>query len=218
MAKTASQATEWAAQKIASMGQVHGVEVLDSNAIRVTREPHAPFVAGIVSFNVVTRDGLKPLWAGALKPEMAVNLPKIGVWTAEAIAFAADQGASFGGISDLMIAVGREETVPNYVNREYTFVERGMHQHSRVLRVERVWDRVYKVSRRDLSELTVAFLNEYELTAERVRDARTRYGQFDTIVMTNPNGRATSRATEVATQIGAPILDWGGFLGRLNRK
>ena len=69
-----------------------------------------------------------------------------------------------------------------------------------------------------MPDLKVAMLNEYELTADHLRIARDRYGQFSVAVITNPNGEATSSAKETAQTMGVQILKWGSFFGRLNKK
>ncbi len=102
--------------------------------------------------------------------------------------------------------------------KETEFVERGLRQHDRISRFERVYDRLYRISRSGLRDLTVAMLNEYELTADHLRTARDRYGEFSVAVITNPNGRATSSAGEAAQTMGVEILKWGTFFGRLNKK
>jgi hypothetical protein len=51
-----------------------------------------------------------------------------------------------------------------------------------------------------------------------VRTACDRYGNFDVILLNNPNGRPTETAKEVADGIGVKILMWGQFLGRLNSR
>jgi hypothetical protein len=61
-------------------------------------------------------------------------------------------------------------------------------------------------------------LNEYELTADHVRTARSRYGAFDAILINNPNGKATSAASDVAKGLRVGIFMWREFLGRLNRR
>ena len=61
-------------------------------------------------------------------------------------------------------------------------------------------------------------LNEYELTADHIRTARDRYGSFDVVVNTNPNGSVTSAAAEAAKSMGVEILKWGPFFGRINKK
>jgi hypothetical protein len=98
------------------------------------------------------------------------------------------------------------------------FVERGLCQHDRVLSFDRIFDRLYQIRRKGLPEITVAMLNEYELTADHLRTARDRYGQFSVAVITNPNGQATSSAEEAAETLGVEILKWRPFFGRLNKK
>ncbi len=102
--------------------------------------------------------------------------------------------------------------------KETEFVERGLSQHDRISSFERVHDRLYRISRSSLPDLIVAMLNEYELTADHLRTARDRYGQFSVAVITNPNGGATSSAEEAAQAMGVEILKWGPFFGRLNGK
>jgi hypothetical protein len=110
------------------------------------------------------------------------------------------------------------EDVRTFQPKETEFVERGLRQHDRILSFDRVHDRLYRVSRKGLPDLTVAMLNEYELTADHLRTARDRYGQFSVAVITDPNGRATSSAEEVAETLGVEILKWAPFFGRLNKK
>jgi len=61
-------------------------------------------------------------------------------------------------------------------------------------------------------------LNEYELSADHVRTAWDRYGTFNAILKTNPNGRITEAAIAAANSMGATIYMWGQLLGRQNRK
>jgi hypothetical protein len=109
------------------------------------------------------------------------------------------------------------EDVRAFQPRETEFVERGLRQHDRISSFDRVYDRLYRISRNGLPDLTVAMLDEYELTADHLRTARDRYGQFSVAVITNPNGRATGSAEEAAQTMGVEILKWGPFFGRLNK-
>lgn len=104
------------------------------------------------------------------------------------------------------------------MNKEYGFVERGLQQHTEVTNLIRLYDRKYVVKRRRHNDVAVVLLNEYDLTADHVRTARERYGEFSDVLMTNPNGRASSAAELAAESMGAIIFKWGQFLGRLNRK
>jgi hypothetical protein len=112
-------------------------------------------------------------------------------------------------------------SLPNarqYVNKEFDFVERGLRQHTNVSRIERVHDRKYVVKRVKHKDLKVVLLNEYELTADHVRTARDRYGDFTEILITNPNGRPTSSAEQAAKSMGVSIYKWSELYGRLNKR
>ena len=89
-----------------------------------------------------------------------------------------------------------------YISRDLTFVEQSLPQHDRVESIERLADRQYLVNRHDLPAVTVVFLHEYDLTVDHVRTAKSRYGSFNAIVITNPNGNATADAERLAKTLG----------------
>lgn len=217
MARTAEQTTGWVADIISKLEQVDEAVVTGPHTLRITRHKHAPFVAGVISVSAVTPEIVKPVLVADISIEILVNVPKESMWTGAAIAEATSRGVAFGGISDLMSVVSKED-VRRYVRSEYSFVERGLEQHDRVSGFDREFDRVYLVYRHDLPPLRFVMLNEYELTGDHVRTARDRYGAFDIVLLNNPNGKATTGAQEVAKAMGIGIFKWGQFLGRLNGK
>ena len=205
MVRSAEQTTQWVAGIISKLPGVGGVAVVSPNSIRIPRDSYGPFVAGIISVKVVTVEILQPLLDVDSAIEIIANVPKESAWTGTAIKYAADHCVAFGGIKDLMSAVTHED-VRGYIRQEYGFVERGLTQHSCVSRVEREFDRVYQVHRRELPPLRFVMLNEYTLTGEHVRTARCRYGAFDAILISNPNGGATAGAREIANSMGIDIF------------
>ena len=217
MSRPPEDTTSWVAHKLREVPYVERVTVLGPQTLRITRDEYDPFVAGIISTPRVTVDVLEPIIGDDRSIEMVANIPKNAVWTGEAIEFGLSCGFSFGGIGDLMRAV-QCENVRAYVRPEFGFVERGLMQHNRVQSLKREFDRVYLVRRRSMPPVRFVMLNEYELTADHVRTARSRYGTFDVILLNNPNGRPTEQAGEVGDAMGVSILMWGQFLGRLNRK
>ena len=112
-------------------------------------------------------------------------------WTGGALNLAHDYNIATGAYGDLLRVIDVED-VRTFQPKETEFVERGLRQHDRISSFERVHDRLYCISRNSLPDVTVAMLNEYELTADHLRTARDRYGKFSIAVITNPNGRATS--------------------------
>ncbi len=218
MAKyTAAETTEWVADNLRKAGKVSKVEVISDQVLRVARSNYDPFVAGIVSLKCVGEDDVRPLVTPQLGIEIIANVPKESYWTGGAIRLAQDNNIATGSYGDLLRVIDVED-VRTFQPKETEFVERGLRQHDRILSFDRVHDRLYRVSRKGLPDLTVAMLNEYELTADHLRTARDRYGQFSVAVITDPNGRATSSAEEVAETLGVEILKWAPFFGRLNKK
>jgi hypothetical protein len=174
MMSSAEQTTRWVAGNISKMPEVQESAVIGPNTLQITRKKYDPFVAGIISVPIVTAEIVQPLLDANSRIEIVANVPKESVWTGTAIAAAAAQGVAFGGISDLMSAISRIESVREYIRREYEFVERGLHEHDRVSELEREFDRVYVVHRHRLPPLRFVTLNEYELTGDHVRTARSR--------------------------------------------
>jgi hypothetical protein len=215
MARAPEQTTTWVAETIAEMGEVQDTTVVGPHSLRITRNKFAPFVAGVVSVPVVTPEIVHPVLEADSLIEILVNVPKESMWTGLAITAVAARGIAFGGLGDLMSAIS-DEDVRRYTRSEYDFVERGLRQHTRVLRLDREADRAYLVHRHDLPPLRFVMLKEYELTGDHVRTARDRYGAFDAVLLNNPNGKPTTNALEVARDLGVGIFKWGQFLGRLN--
>jgi hypothetical protein len=214
---TSAETTEWVAGNLRNAEHVSKVEILSDQVLRVSRSKYAPYVAGIVSATCVEVDAVRPLVESGLGVEIIANVPKESYWTGEALSLAHNNDIATGSYGDLLRVIDRQD-VRGFQPKETEFVERGLRQHDRISSFERVYDRLYRISRNSLPDLKVAMLNEYELTADHLRTARDRYGQFSVAVITNPNGGATTSAAEVAKAMGVEILDWGSFFGRLNKK
>lgn len=176
-----------------------------------------PVTAAVISTKQVTDETLKPLLETEQEFEFVTNLPKQGIWTGAAIDLADFHNLGWGGMGDLMSAMA-QDSVEGFQRKEYSFVMRGLAQHSKVESIDRIYDRLINVNRYGLPPLTTVLLNEYELTAEHIRNARDIYGKFKAILRTNPNGGPTKNALSVAHELGADIFQWGEFLGRLNKE
>jgi hypothetical protein len=214
---TPAETTEWVAGNLRKADRVSKVEVLSDQVLRVSRSKYDPFVAGIVSAKCVGSDDVMPLVKSELGIEIIANVPRESYWSGGALRLAHDNNIATGGYGDLLRVIDLQD-VRTFQPKETKFVERGLRQHDRISSFERIYDRLYLISRNGLPDLKVAMLNEYELTADHLRTARDRYGQFSVAVIADPNGGATSSAKEAAQIMGVEILKWGPFLGRLNKK
>ncbi len=218
MAKhTPAETSEWVAGNLRQANGVSKVEVLSDQVLRVSRSEYDPFVAGIVSAKCVEADTVRALVNSEFGVEIIANVPKESYWTGGALRLAHDNNIATGAYGDLLRVIDLQD-VRSFQPQETEFVERGLRQHNRISNFQRVYDRLYRISRNGLPDLKVAMLNEYELTADHLRTARDRYGQFSVAVITNPNGKATTSAEGAAETMGVEILKWGPFLGRLNKK
>ncbi len=213
---TPAETTEWVASNLRNSEGVSTVERLSDQLLRISRSVYHPFVAGIVSAMRVEADTVMSLVGSKLEVEIIANVPKESYWTGGALKLAQNNNIATASYGDLFRVINLPD-VRAFKSKETEFVERGLRQHNRISSFDRVHDRLYRISRDHLDDLTVVMLNEYELTADHLRTARERYGQFSIAVITNPNGRPTSSAEEVAQTMGAEILKWGPFFGRLNQ-
>ena len=214
---TPAETTEWVAANLRKAEHVTTVEVLSDQVLRVSRDKYAPYVAGIVSIKCVKVDVIKPIVECKLGVEIIANVPKESYWTGGALKLAHDNNIATGSYGDLLRVIGVQD-VRAFRPKDTEFIERGLRQHNRIASFDRIHDRLYLVRRNGLPDLTVAMLNEYELTADHLRTACDRYGQFSVAVVTNPNGSSTSSAEEAAQSVGVEIHSWRSFFRRLNNR
>lgn len=211
-----AKTSEWVARNLRDSEDVSKVEQLSDQVLRISRSNYDPFLVGIVSAKCVKADTIDSIVRSELEVEIIANVPKESYWTGGALKLAKKNNIATGSYGDLFRVLDLPD-VRAFKPKETEFVERGLSQHDRISSFDRVHDRLYRISRNRLPDVTVAMLNEYELTADHLRTARQRYGQFSIAVITNPNGGPTSSAEETAQIMGVEILKWGPFFGRLNQ-
>lgn len=212
-----AQTTAWVAQVVSDKDGVEGVEQLSDRSIKISRRKYPPYRAGIISAYDVTDADVRAVLSVDAEVDILVNVPAQGIWQGTAIAAAADAGRAFGGMGDLYSCIG-EEDPRTHVRPEFHFIERGLRQHNRVSEIVREADRLFLLKRTgDLPDLPVLALYEYELTAEHLRTARERYGDYSLVLISNPNGQPTQGARDLAQAMGVEFHMFGSLLGRLNR-
>lgn len=122
-----------------------------------------------------------------------------------------------GGYGDLFRVINQESNYP-YLPPEVKFIKRGLEQHTKVRNVRRLDDRRYEIARHGLETIIIVALNDYDLGIESIRDAVDKYGSFDAVLKSNPNGRITTSALELSDSREIKIFKWGELLGKLNQK
>ncbi len=216
MVRFIEETTAWVASVMAEKHGVSGVDRLSPRSIRVSRERYPPYVAGIISkLEVVAKDVAEVLTVDPTI-DIIINVPSQGTWRGSAIMATLGAKVAFGGMADLQSCIGREHP-RNYVKSEYSFIEQGLRQHTKVVGIIREADRLFLIHRRALADLSVVALYEYELTEEHLREASDRYGHFDLVLISNPNGKPTKEAALFAVEKGVELHMFRSLLARLNQ-
>jgi len=208
---------KWVADKIAKHDNVASVTILAPNKIHVRRKKWDDVTIAAMSAHRVDAGLVQSLLSNAGDIDFVVNIPKAAYVLGNTYELTAERNFAFGGFGDLLSALN-SESPRTYVNSEFSFVLRSLRQHSKVWRVTRLDDRRLLVERNSLDSVVVLVLNDYELTADHVRNGIERYGKFQAIVCSNPNSRVTTAASLAADESHIRIVNWKEFLQQLNRE
>lgn len=207
----------WIADRLRKHTHVQTAEALSAHTIQVIRKKLSPVTLGAIARDRVTGDVVSTLFVDTPQIGFVVNAVKRAIIEGEAFAVAKTHNAGIGAYSDLLRALSMPD-VSGYVNPKIQWIERGMQQHTRIKEFLRLDDSRYLITRRERAPVIVMFLEEYEISADAVRTAISRYGSFDAIVKTNPNGSITTQAYSAAQSAGRKILTWRDFLAELNHQ
>lgn len=186
------------------------------NLVDVERVEQQGFLLGVISVRRVTYEVVEPFLKGDPQPSFVVNIPREAIWEGGAIEALQANSIAFGGMGDLHRA-SSVEGPRNYVFREHAYVERRLRQHRRVIAIDRLYDRVWRVHFGPDRSLVVAISDKYDLTADEVRTAHDRYAPFDILFHTNGLGRITNEAHVAAQELGIELITSNELNERLCR-
>lgn len=176
-----------------------------------------PFCVGVIGVkDVILREHVEPLFAGPTKPQLVVNVPSKTLWSGEAITLIHAAPAAFGTLGDIRKAA-HSGNVSGYRNKNWDFFEQAIRQHSNVTSVTRIYDEVFDAHRQKGQTLRIALIDGYHVSAENVRNARDRFGQFDIAVKKNGYGSVTDAAEQAAASMGAQAVTFKGLMQSLAR-
>lgn len=181
-----------------------------------TKDDYTFLVAVLGIQDLIQVSHVKCLFAGANKPQLVVNVPSKTLWSGAAIDFLHSVPAAFGTMGDIARAA-ETKAAGLFRDRNMRFFINAMEQHENVSAVSYVYDSVFRVDRRCGSTVTIAVIDAYNMSAEDVRNARTRVGHFDMVVKSSSYGSITHQAEAAAESMGARALTFGGLMQRLAR-
>lgn len=184
--------------------------------MRVDRDSHPEALVGVLSISDVKRTDVQSLLEGNEGVDFVLNVPKSGRFIGDSIALLQREGIGWGGLGDAMRALRDCNVLGEYKQRELDFVTRGLRQQPIVTELTLIDDHRVRVARRGLPALVIYIGSEYQPTAESVRTAIDRFGEFDVFAATDPNSDPTVEAIEVAEMVGIRMLTWGETLASLH--
>lgn len=208
----------WASPRLMERKDVTAVKSLSNSRLQVARKDYGDCIVGTMSVDRLTGDVLRTFLEEDPKPIFVANIRTAAIVTGDAIDLAKSLQVGLGGFGDLQRALS-QATLSTYVDPETQFITRALSQHTKVSNYVQLDDRRFRIERKGLGDVVVLFLNDYELSAEHVRDAIASYGAFDAIVDKNPNSEPSKGAFAAVAHTGIELIGtWSSFLGELNKR
>lgn len=206
---------DWVADKLSESKTLKIIDRKSENILVINSNGNYTFNVGVLGIKqVINRSDVEPLFAGSDKPQLVVNIPTSALWSGSAINLIHSASAAFGSYGDVLRAASNQNA-GSYRDKNMGFFINAMSQHSNVVRVSYINDSVFLADRFTGTSLAVAVIDTYNMSAEDVREARHRLGNFDVIVKASSHGSITSHAEAAAKSMGAEALTFRELMGRL---
>lgn len=210
--------TTWVAERLAK--DPHKLKIIDhikENFLVIETTGGYVFLVAVLGVkDVVMISHVQHLFAGTKKPQLVINVPSKTLWSGAAIDFLHSVPAAFGTMGDIGRAA-QTKSAEKFRNKNIGFFINAMEQHGNVSGVSYVYDSVFRVDRWNGESVIVAVADAYNMSAEDVRNARTRFGHFDVIVKSSNHGSITHQAEAAAASMGAEALMFGGLMQHLGK-
>lgn len=207
--------SKWALAKIKTHDEVSSAEIIEDGLIVIKRISGTQIRVGSFSFDELNLKNISEI-VDTFKLDFILNIKSGAIYKGEIYSFLDDKKISFGSLSDLYRVISQSENWP-YLHRDVKFVLRGLKQHSKVIKVERLDNKRLKIIRRNLPSVIIVATNDYEVNAESIRKLKDDFNSFDAILASNPIGRITSQAYSVANMIDVPLYSWSELYSELNK-
>lgn len=202
-------------EKLQKFGSIQEINSVGENLVKITRKKGIDFIGFTMSMEKIDYQTIKEICDSNSKLNFITNIKKQYCISSEALTYLEGKNISFGGLGDFMRFCNKDDN-ELIEDKEFSFVSRGLRQHIRVTNYKRLDNRRIKISRLGLPDVIGIMINDYDISIESVRSAKDLYDDFKVIIKTNPNGKITSEAEEVANHLKIEICKWGDFLGKLN--
>lgn len=206
---------EWIVSQLTTHDKVKSL-TMDNEIIVIQRKKGEELRVAVVSNEYLTTSDVQHLY-NSVDIGFLLNIQKDAYISGGVINSFEHRQIAVGGLGDLYRILNQEYNWP-YQNPEIKFVQRGLEQHTKVSRLNRLDSRRFEIERQGLSTVTILVLNDYDLSVESVRSGKQVYKDYDAILASNPNVRISNEAYGVAKGMNVNIYKWAELLGKLNLK
>jgi len=209
-----ARSADWAKDKLEEHKLVKEIKVIDSNNIEIINRYDEKYKVSVISMSHITLENTSSLIPHDI--DFLFNIPKEPLIDVDVLNKGKSENFGIGGMGDIMRALNSKD-LNNYISPEVEFILNGLEQHTAVSSIVRLDNRRFLVNRYAKEPLTVLALNDYEITADIIRTAKTKFKTYDVILASNPNARITAQAKQVLdTPPYIEVLMWRNLLGKLN--
>ena len=201
--------------KLPAYNSVERIESMDNDILQIKRKKGEDFKCFCISSENVSYNTIKDILDKYSEINFIANIKKDYFISGDAISVMNSAKISFGGFGDL-ISFSNQRDNSLFVEKEYQFVIRGLNQHDKIKKIERLDNKRIRVERYSMSEVIIVMNNDYDLNTESVRRTKEKYRDFKVILSTNPNVRVTSDAYSTAIFMDVDICKYAEFLRKVN--
>ncbi len=201
--------------KLPDYESAESIDSLDNGSLLIKRKKGGDFNCFCISTEGVNYGMIKDILDKYPEINFIVNIKKDYFIPEDAMSVMNSKHVSFGGFGDL-IRFSNQRDNELFVENEFDFVSRGLNQHDKIKKIERLDNKRIRVERYSLSEVIIVMNNDYDLNTESVRRTKEKFKTFKVILATNPNVRITSDAYSTSKSMNVDICKYGEFLGKVN--
>lgn len=206
----------WLIEKLEEDSKIESADVLSDNLLQVIRKDGytcTVTMSTILKYNTVSITKI----LDENNADFILHTNKDAYVSGTVYDMLHGQRKVIGSYGDFFRAI-RQERIWPYVPKDVEFIMRGIGQHTRVERIRRLDNKRFEIERRGLDTVTIIALNDYDLGVESIRQAVDQFPHFDAVLKSNPNGRISSSAIELADSREIKAFKWGEMLGELNKR
>ena len=207
---------QWIVEKLQDDNDVKSMSIVSESLLEIIRNEGGPITVTKTTLSSINLEDTKAILKNQ-DADFILHTVKEPFISGSTFDFLDSKKKVLGGFGDLFRVISQNHNWP-YLHPQIKFILRGLQQHTKVSSVRRLDNKRYEIQRYGLETVVIIALDDYDLSIESVRNAVDRYDKFDAVLKSNPNGRITSSAIELADSREIKVFKWGELLGILNKK